>query len=149
MNDLVIVDIETYSFTTVNVVETAVPTPIGNCSLTAVGNSCFVFGGTDAKGMCYNDIRSLDVSAYLDSRDITVSEGASSDYSFKILIIGDACKCDTCEPLLFIEVFKVRTNLLHVFAIQLWENRLYLQDFQRMYSCPVIRQPSELISIVE
>lgn len=92
MNDLVIVDIETYSFTTVNVVETAIPTPIGNCSLTAVGNSCFVFGGTDAKGMCYNDIRSLDVSAYLDSRDITVSEGASSDYSFKILIIGDACE---------------------------------------------------------
>ena len=92
MNDLVIVDIETYSFTTVNVVETAVPTPIGNCSLTAVGNSCFVFGGTDTKGMCYNDIRSLDVGAYLDSRDITVSEGASSDYSFKILIIGDACK---------------------------------------------------------
>ena len=52
---------------------------------------CFVFGGTDAKGPCYNDMRSLDIGPYLDSTDITVSEGARSDYSFKILIIGDAC----------------------------------------------------------
>lgn len=66
------------------------PTPVANCSLSAVGNKCFVFGGTDVKGACYNDIRSLDVGYYLSSDDITVGEGASSDYSFKILIIGDA-----------------------------------------------------------
>ncbi|CAE7620158.1 RAB8B, partial [Symbiodinium microadriaticum] len=66
------------------------PTPIGNSSLTTVGNTVYVFGGTDAKGACFNDIRFLDVTQYLDTHDITVGEGASSDYSFKILIIGDA-----------------------------------------------------------
>lgn len=63
---------------------------MSNSSLNAIGNKCFVFGGTDSKGSCYNDIRSLDVGYYLSSDDITVGEGASSDYSFKILIIGDA-----------------------------------------------------------
>eukprot|EP01035_Chromulina_nebulosa_P023739 gene23739-30786_t len=62
----------------------------GNCTLSAIGNKCFVFGGTDAKGACYNDIRLLDIGYYLSSTDITVSEGASSDYNFKIIIIGDA-----------------------------------------------------------
>jgi hypothetical protein len=55
-----------------------------------VGNRCFVFGGMDGEGECYNDIRSLDVGDYLDSHDITVGEGSASDYSFKILIIGDS-----------------------------------------------------------
>jgi hypothetical protein len=90
LNDLIIIDVETYSFTTVNVCEVPMPTPIGNSSLTTVGNTCYVFGGTDSKGACFNDIRFLDISQYLDSHDITVGEGASSDYSFKILIIGDA-----------------------------------------------------------
>lgn len=93
LNDLVLIDLETFVATTVNAVESMLPTPVANCSLTAVGNKCFVFGGTDAKGACYNDIRSLDVGYYLSSDDITVGEGASSDYSFKILIIGDACEC--------------------------------------------------------
>ena len=53
-------------------------------------NRCFVFGGTDVRGVCYNDIRMLDVSEYLDADDITVGVGASSDYCFKIIIIGDA-----------------------------------------------------------
>jgi hypothetical protein len=86
----VLIDMEHYVATTVNAVESLLPTPVANCSLTAVGNKCFVFGGTDVKGACYNDIRSLDVGYYLSSTDITVGEGASSEYSFKILIIGDA-----------------------------------------------------------
>lgn len=91
-----ILSLETYSISTVNAIENAMPTPIGNASLNVVGNSVFVFGGTDAKGWCYNDVRSLDVSEYLDSTDITVAQGSTSDYSFKILIIGDACKCLNC-----------------------------------------------------
>lgn len=73
-----------------NVVENAVPTPITNSSLTTVGNTCYIFGGTDLNGACFNDIRFIDLTEYLDERDITVGEGAASDYSFKILIIGDA-----------------------------------------------------------
>jgi hypothetical protein len=76
--------------TTVNVVENAVPSPITNASLSAIGNTCYVFGGTDINGACFNDIRFVDLTEYLDERDITVGEGAASDYSFKILIIGDA-----------------------------------------------------------
>lgn len=64
--------------------------PVAHSTVTAIGNKCFVFGGTDIKGGCYNDIRTLDVGKYLSSTDITVGEGASSEYSFKILIIGDA-----------------------------------------------------------
>jgi hypothetical protein len=78
--------------TTVNAVENQLPTPVSNSSMTAVGNKCFVFGGTDIKGACYNDIRALGVGYYLSSTDITVGEGAASEYSFKILIIGDAGK---------------------------------------------------------
>jgi GTPase SAR1 family protein len=89
-NDIVIIDTESYSLTTVNVVENAVPSPITNASLSAIGNTCYVFGGTDLNGACFNDIRFVDLTEYLDERDITVGEGAASDYSFKILIIGDA-----------------------------------------------------------
>mmetsp|Transcript_24814 Transcript_24814/g.41342 ORF Transcript_24814/g.41342 Transcript_24814/m.41342 type:complete len:601 (+) Transcript_24814:73-1875(+) len=89
-NDIVLLDLEHYVATTVNVVENQLPMPVSNCTITAVGNKCFVFGGTDVKGACYNDIRSLDVGYYLSATDITVGEGASSEYSFKILIIGDA-----------------------------------------------------------
>lgn len=71
-------------------VDSHLPIPIANCSLSTVGNKVFVFGGTDAKGTCFNDIRSLDVGGYLSEDDITVGQGASSDYAFKILIIGDA-----------------------------------------------------------
>jgi len=90
LNDIVLIDLEHYTGTTVNVVENQLPTPVTNASITAVGNKCFVFGGTDLKNACYNDIRALDVGHYLSSTDITVGEGASSEYSFKILIIGDA-----------------------------------------------------------
>jgi len=90
LNDLILIDVSSFTATTVNAVESQLPTPIGNCSLTAVGNKLFVFGGTDEKGACFNDIRSLDIGYYLKPNDITVGEGASSDYSFKILIIGDA-----------------------------------------------------------
>lgn len=90
MNDLILIDLEQYVATTVNVVESQLPTPVSNCSITAVGNKCFVFGGTDVKGACYNDIWAIDVGDYLSVADITVGEGAASEYSFKILIIGDA-----------------------------------------------------------
>jgi N-acetylneuraminic acid mutarotase len=51
LNDIVLIDMEHYVGTTVNTVHNQLPTPIANCSITAVGNKCFVFGGTDAKGM--------------------------------------------------------------------------------------------------
>lgn len=111
MNDIILLDTESFNTTVINAVASHLPTPIGNCSLTAIGNKCLVFGGdkihpsiritninstfiagTDVKGACYNDIRILDVGYYLNANDITVGEGASSDYNFKIIIIGDACK---------------------------------------------------------
>jgi len=42
------------------------------------------------KNACYSDLRTLDIGEYLSHDDITVNEGAASDYSFKLLIIGDA-----------------------------------------------------------
>jgi len=90
LNDLVLIDVETYSVTTINAVEALLPTPVANTSLNVIGNKCIVFGGIDNKGASYNDIRQLDIGYYLNSNDISVGEGASSDYSFKILIIGDA-----------------------------------------------------------
>ena len=93
LNDLCLIDTTTFTVTTVNAVESCLPTPVANASLCAVGNRCFLFGGSDNEGECYNDIRSIDVGEYLDSNDITVGEGSSSDYSFKILIIGDSGVC--------------------------------------------------------
>ncbi len=90
LNDLYLIDTTSFTVTMVNAVENALPTPVSSASLGVVGNRCFVFGGMDVEGECYNDIRSLDVGEYLDSHDISVGEGASSDYSFKILIIGDS-----------------------------------------------------------
>lgn len=40
--------------------------------------------------MSLNAMRCIVTGFYLSSTDITVGEGASSEYSFKILIIGDA-----------------------------------------------------------
>ena len=89
-NDFVIIDLETFSSTVVNAVEAHLPKAVSGCSLNNIGNKCYVFGGTDNKGECYNDIRFLDITYYLDKNDITVGEGASSDYCFKVLIIGDS-----------------------------------------------------------
>lgn len=91
-----LIDLAHYTAVTVNAVENQLPTPVSNSSMCAVGNKCFVFGGTDAKGACYNDIRALDVGYYMSSADISVGEGAQSEYSFKILIIGDAGKWGGC-----------------------------------------------------
>jgi hypothetical protein len=86
--------------TVVRTVENAMPTPISNASLSTMGNVVYVFGGSAVNLECYNDIRSLDIGPYLDSSDITVGEGSASDYSFKILIIGDACKFSRCTLIL-------------------------------------------------
>lgn len=85
-------DVQSYISTTIRAVESHLPTGVANASLSAVGNKCFVFGGTDVKGVCYTDIRAVDIGGYLSADDITVGAGASSDYAFKILIIGDAGK---------------------------------------------------------
>eukprot|EP00981_Chlorochromonas_danica_P014657 scaffold8522_cov157-Ochromonas_danica.AAC.1 len=90
LNDLILLDVQSYVGTTVRVVESHLPTAVANATISAVGNKCFVFGGTDVKGNCYTDIRTVDIGGYLSADDITVGAGASSDYAFKILIIGDA-----------------------------------------------------------
>lgn len=91
LQDLLLLDTESYTCVQVRAVETHLPTPVSNASLNIIGNKCFVFGGTDVKTHVYNDLRALDVGSYLSSDDITVNQGAASDYAFKILIIGDAC----------------------------------------------------------
>ena len=92
LNDLILIDLSSFVCTTVNCVATHLPTPISNATLSAIGNKLYVFGGTDSQGNCYDGIRELNIGDYLNSNDITVAEGLSSEYSFKILIIGDACK---------------------------------------------------------
>jgi N-acetylneuraminic acid mutarotase len=57
LNDLVLIDVGSFSTTVVNAHESYLPTPVANGSLSVVGNKLFVFGGTDAKGNCFNDIR--------------------------------------------------------------------------------------------
>ena len=79
LSDLVLIDLETMVGTTVNAVESHLPTPICNSTLSVIGHKCIVFGGSDIKGTCYNDIRSLEVGYYLSKDDITVGEGASSE----------------------------------------------------------------------
>ena len=74
LNDVILIDVNTLTSTTVNAVESCLPTPISNCSLCAVGQRLFVFGGTDLKGDCYNDIRSLEVGEYLSSRSVMICE---------------------------------------------------------------------------
>ena len=91
-NDLIIIDLSTYICTTVNCTPSCLPTPVSNATLSAIGNKVYVFGGTDCDGYCYDGIRELNISDYLDSNDITVAQGLASDYNFKILIIGDAGK---------------------------------------------------------
>ena len=82
------------SGTWVNAVQSQLPTAVTGATLSAVGNRCFLFGGVDSHGKCYNDIRKLDVSPYLDTDDSLVDfqflNGTSADYTFKILIIGDS-----------------------------------------------------------
>jgi hypothetical protein len=92
LNDLVLLDVSTFTFTVVDTLPSSVPIPISGSSLTVIGNKCFVFGGVDNHGNCVEGLRELNISPYLDSTDIIVAEGLASDYSFKILIIGDACK---------------------------------------------------------
>jgi predicted GTPase len=89
-SDLVIVDLETHVATLVRALETHLPTPVTHATVNVIGNKIFVFGGIDKQTHCYHDIRSIDVGSYLNADDITVGHGASSDYAFKILIIGDA-----------------------------------------------------------
>lgn len=104
MNDLILLDVQSYVGTTVRVVESHLPTAVANATISAVGNKCFVFGGTDVKGNCYTDIRTVDIGGYLSADDITVGAGASSDYAFKILIIGDAGKT-SLSPLFSLVIF--------------------------------------------
>lgn len=89
-NDLLLLDTETCTCVSVRAVESHLPIPVANATLNAIGNKVFVFGGTDAKDYAFHDLRSLDIGYYLSADDITVGQGASSDYAFKILIIGDA-----------------------------------------------------------
>jgi Ras-related protein Rab-1A len=89
-NDLLLLDTETHNCVAVRAVESHLPIPVANTSLNAIGNKIFVFGGTDVKDSAFHDLRSLDIGYYLSADDLTVGQGASSDYAFKILIIGDA-----------------------------------------------------------
>jgi small GTP-binding protein len=90
LNDLHIIDLGTFVGLRVNVFGAQLPTPISNATMSVINNKVFVFGGTDAKGLTYSDLRAIDLADYMDPEDITVGEGATSDYSFKMLIIGDA-----------------------------------------------------------
>ena len=149
-NDLILLDIETMVGSRVNAVESHLPAPVSNSSLSIVGNKCFVFGGTDVKGNCFNDIRSVDISYYLSKNDITVGEGASSDYTFKILIIGDACKWKSIFFSIetFLPYFLLSNSMLLNFAKRL-ENRRFCLGFQIILSTPSRTQPWVSILIAE
>ena len=147
-NDLILLDIETMIGSRVNAVESHLPAPVSNSSLSIVGNKCFVFGGTDVKGNCFNDIRSVDISYYLSKNDITVGEGASSDYTFKILIIGDACNIFSIETFSFLPYFLLSNSMLLNFAKRL-ENRRFCLGFQIILSTLIRTQPWVSILVAE
>lgn len=92
LNDLLLCDIETMTYLEVDFITTTLPTPISYTAMNVIGNKVFVYGGSDQKGTVYNDLRSVDIGVYMSEDDITVNEGAISDYSFKIIIIGDTGK---------------------------------------------------------
>ena len=67
-----------------------VPDPLSAHTTTLVGQRCFLFGGTDASGMCYSNMSIVDFGAKMEAEDIAVADGEASEYSFKIVVIGDA-----------------------------------------------------------
>ena len=89
-NDMYMLDLTTMTSTRVRALDSQLPSPVANASMCAVGKRVFVFGGTDPKGYCFNDIRILDVGDYMNATDTTVGAGAESEFRFKILIIGDS-----------------------------------------------------------
>jgi len=109
-NDLFLINVDTFTSILVNAVTTQLPTPISSASLSCIGNKLYCFGGTDVSRGVYNDLRSIDIQEYLAAKDITVSQGAASDYSFKVLIIGDAGVGKSCLLTRFSENLFVTTT---------------------------------------
>ena len=88
-NDLYMIDLQFFTSTLVRC-DGNMPSPVTSASMCAMGKRVFVFGGTDDKGYCFNDIRILDVGDYMNPMDTRVGAGAESEYRFKVLIIGDS-----------------------------------------------------------
>ena len=89
-NDVHLIDVRTFRSVRVDCVQSMLPSAVDNSSLQAVGKSLYCFAGTDTQGSCYNDIRILDIESYLGNVDINVIEGSASEYSFKVLLIGES-----------------------------------------------------------
>lgn len=127
LNDLILIDTSSYICTQIDVVSSTIPSPITNSTLTAVGNKCYVFGGIDMDGSCYEGLREIDIGYHLNSSDISVAEGLASDYSFKILVIGNACNycielfccmcCSLASMHIFVIIFVYTFVFIFVFII--------------------------------
>ena len=96
-NDLYLIDIETFEVMLVECVENKKPTAVSDAIMFLTGGSKIsVFGGIDAKGICYDDIRIIDLGTHIGKVSSTVLEAATTDYSFKVLIIGDSSVGKSC-----------------------------------------------------
>lgn len=110
-NDVHLIDVKTFRSVCVDCVQSMLPSAVDNSALQPVGKSIYCFAGTDAQGSCYNDIRTLDVESYLGNVDINVIEGSASEYSFKVLLIGESAVGKTSLMTRFSEnLFTVNTH---------------------------------------
>lgn len=91
LNDTYLLNVETMVCIKVNAVENRLPRPISNATANLHGNRLYVFGGIEPNNtVTSNDFRFLDLSDYFSQEDITVSQGLTSDYVFKLILIGDS-----------------------------------------------------------
>lgn len=75
----------------VNAVQNRLPRPIANASVNISGNRLYVFGGIEPNNtVTSNDFRFIDLVDYFSQEDLTVSQGLTSDYVFKLILIGDS-----------------------------------------------------------
>ena len=64
------------------------PTQVDLSCIASYGKCIYCIAGTDRYGSCFNDIRILDIESYLGQIDQNMIESISTEFSFKILLIG-------------------------------------------------------------
>ena len=96
-NDFYLINVETYEVVLVDCIENKRPTAVSDAVMFSSGGSNLsVFGGINAKGTCFNDIRTIDPGAYLGHVSSAVLEASTTEYNFKVIVIGDSSVGKSC-----------------------------------------------------
>jgi small GTP-binding protein len=90
LNDCYMLDLPSLTSTRVICRGDQLPMPVANPSMCSIGRRIFVFGGVNGDGVCFNDIRILDVGTYTNPEDTEVGDGVETEFRFKMLIIGNS-----------------------------------------------------------